>query len=44
MKSPSIPTHLLPSPKSDSQIKGVSTAVAVELEAYVNQAQVRGMQ
>ena len=44
MKVPSFPTHLLPSPKSNSQIKGVPTTVASELQAYVNQAQVRGMQ
>ena len=44
MKAPSFPTHLLPSPKRDSQIKGVPAAVAVELQSYVDQAQVQGTQ
>ena len=42
-KTPSFLTHLLPS-KSDPQIKGVPTAVGVELQAYVDQARVRGME
>ena len=44
MKTPSFPTHLLPSPKSDPQIKGVPAAVAAELQSYVDQARVHGMQ
>ena len=42
MKTPTFPTHLLPL-KSDPQIKGVSAAVVVELQSYVDQARVQGM-
>ena len=40
MKTPSFPMHLLPISKSDSRIKGVPTAVAAELQAYMNQPRV----
>ena len=48
-KLPSFPTHFPLSPSEpasryDSRIRGVSTAIASELEAYVNQAQFQGMQ
>ena len=43
MKTPTFPTHLLP-PKSDPRIKGVPSVVATELQFYVDQAQVQGMQ
>ena len=41
-KVPSFPTHLLP--KSDPPIKGVPTAVAKELQSYLDQARVQGME
>ena len=43
MKTPTFPTHLLP-PKSDPQIKGVLAVIAAELQSYVDQTQVQGMQ
>ena len=41
-KAPSFPSYLLP--KSDSLIKGVPTAVAAELQSYLDRAQVQGME
>ena len=43
MKTSTFPTHLLP-PKSDLPIEGVPVADVAELQSYLDQAQVQGMQ
>ena len=43
MKTPTLPTHLILS-KSDQQLKRVPVAVETELQYYIDQARVQGMQ